>query len=44
MREHGYDYVCSGAFVLRVNVNMVQLSFLAQLSFLFFGEKMNGVS
>jgi hypothetical protein len=23
MGEHGYDYVCSGASVLRVNVNMV---------------------
>jgi hypothetical protein len=23
MREHGYDYVCCGASVLRVRVNMV---------------------
>jgi len=28
MGEYGYDYVHSGASVLRVNVNMVQLSIL----------------
>jgi uncharacterized protein YsxB (DUF464 family) len=39
MGEHGYDYVCSGASVLRVNVNLVQLSFFAQLSFFVFWRK-----
>jgi hypothetical protein len=43
MGEHGYDHVCSGAFVLRVNVNMVQF-FFCSVVFLFFGEKMSGVS